>query len=46
MTRTSLMTITLTLLTSAAPALTQDTDAGPPLGRLVDVGGATSPSAP
>jgi hypothetical protein len=36
---TSLMTMTLALLTSAAPALTQDIDAGPPLGRLVDVGG-------
>ena len=39
MTRMSAMTITLALLTSAAPALAQDSDAGPPLGRLVDVGG-------
>src|SRR5436190_9635938 len=39
MTRRSLMTITVALLTSAAPVLTQDTDAGPPLGRLVDIGG-------
>jgi hypothetical protein len=39
MTRMSAMTITLALLTSAAPAPAQDTDAGPPLGRLVDVGG-------
>jgi pimeloyl-ACP methyl ester carboxylesterase len=31
--------MTLALLTSAAPALMQDTDAGPPLGRLFDVGG-------
>jgi pimeloyl-ACP methyl ester carboxylesterase len=33
------MRITLALLSLAAPALGQDTDAGPPLGRLVDVGG-------
>ena len=39
MMRTSRVTITLALLTSAAPALTQDTDAGPPLGRMVDVDG-------
>jgi pimeloyl-ACP methyl ester carboxylesterase len=40
MARTSLlMTITLALLTSAAPAFSQDTVAGPPLGRLIDVGG-------
>jgi pimeloyl-ACP methyl ester carboxylesterase len=39
MMRTSLLTITLALLTSVAPTFSQDTDAGPPLGRLVDVGG-------
>lgn len=43
MTRPSLLAITLALLTSAAPiraqVLTPDTDAGPPLGRMVDVGG-------
>jgi len=39
MMRTSLVTITLALLTSAAPALTQDTDAGPPVGRMVDIDG-------
>lgn len=38
MTRTSIVMIILAL-TSAAPALTQDTDAGSPLGRLVDIGG-------
>jgi pimeloyl-ACP methyl ester carboxylesterase len=39
MTRTSLMAITLALVTSATPAFSQDTDAGPPLGRLIDIGG-------
>ena len=39
MMRTSIVTTTLALLTSAAPALTQDADAGPPLGRMVDVDG-------
>jgi pimeloyl-ACP methyl ester carboxylesterase len=39
MTRTSFLTITLALLTSAAPAFSQGIDAGPPLGRLIDVGG-------
>jgi pimeloyl-ACP methyl ester carboxylesterase len=39
MTPTSLMTITLVLLASAAPGLAQDTDVGPSLGPLVNVGG-------
>jgi hypothetical protein len=39
MTRWSFITIMLALLASATSALAQDTDAGPPLGRLVDVGG-------
>lgn len=39
MVRTSVMAIVLALLTSAPPVLAQDTDAGPPLGRLIDVGG-------
>jgi pimeloyl-ACP methyl ester carboxylesterase len=39
MMRTSLVAITLALLTLAVPVHTQETDAGPPLGRLVDVGG-------
>src|SRR5687768_12578310 len=36
---TPVVAMTLALLTSTAPVLTQNTDAGPPVGRLVDVGG-------
>ena len=39
MMRTPLMTLVLALLTSATPVRAQDTDAGPPPGQLVDVGG-------
>ena len=39
MMRTPLMTLVLALLTSATPVLAQDTDAGPPPGQMVDVGG-------
>ena len=40
MTRTYLITLTLALLVGwARPVLTQESAAGPPLGRLVDVGG-------
>ena len=37
--RTPFLTMMLVLLASTTPTVAQETDAGPPLGRLVDVGG-------
>lgn len=37
--RISVATLLLVLVASTAPVLAQDSDAGPPLGRLVDIGG-------
>src|SRR4029079_4252057 len=39
MMRTPFLTMMLVLVTSATPTVAQEIDAGPPLGRLVDVGG-------